>query len=264
MPALEKHVLPVYPAIAVSARVQGVVQIEARVGVNGRVADARVIRSIPLLDQAALDAVRQWQFAPRAGSQTAAVTVTFALSNAPVSEDDTPAPLLGWPPRDLALYYHFDCSGLTRTLDTTKSADGSGDMKSVPTFALSAEDKERLSLLLIQEGFFSISGATTERARNQSVRVTDAGIEVTVAAQLHPTHQFTIANQVGGVSADQPRFHHELMVRTFGVWRILKWHEPGLENDEQGREAARVGAVIRQFFRSRVVTKDAGRLADCR
>ena len=55
---------PVYPSIAQSARVQGVVIVEATIGPDGRVSDARVLRSIPLLDQAALDAVRQWVFTP--------------------------------------------------------------------------------------------------------------------------------------------------------------------------------------------------------
>jgi periplasmic protein TonB len=54
----------VYPPIAQSARVQGVVILETLIGANGRVEDARVLRSIPLLDQAALDAVRQWEFTP--------------------------------------------------------------------------------------------------------------------------------------------------------------------------------------------------------
>ena len=55
---------PVYPPIAQSARVQGVVIIEATIGPDGRVKEAKVLRSIPLLDQAALDAVKQWQFTP--------------------------------------------------------------------------------------------------------------------------------------------------------------------------------------------------------
>ena len=59
-----KHVNPVYPPIAQSARVQGIVIIEATIGPGGAVQDAKVLRSIPLLDQAALDAVRQWQFTP--------------------------------------------------------------------------------------------------------------------------------------------------------------------------------------------------------
>ena len=63
-PTKVKNVPPVYPPIAQSARVQGVVIIEAVIGPNGRVQDARVLRSIPLLDQAALDAVKQWEFTP--------------------------------------------------------------------------------------------------------------------------------------------------------------------------------------------------------
>jgi TonB family protein len=59
-----KDVKPVYPAIAQSARVSGAVTIEATIGPDGKVADAKIVRSIPLLDQAALDAVRQWEYTP--------------------------------------------------------------------------------------------------------------------------------------------------------------------------------------------------------
>ncbi|MEO8074927.1 MAG: TonB family protein [Acidobacteriota bacterium] len=63
-PAKIKDVRPVYPPIAVEAKVQGVVIIELRIEPDGHVGDARVLRSIPLLDQAALDAVMQWEFTP--------------------------------------------------------------------------------------------------------------------------------------------------------------------------------------------------------
>ena len=63
-PVKTKDVRPVYPAIAQSARVQGIVIIEATIGPTGKVTDAKVLRSIPLLDNAALDAVRQWVFTP--------------------------------------------------------------------------------------------------------------------------------------------------------------------------------------------------------
>ena len=42
-----KDVRPTYPPIAQSARVQGVVIIEATIGPTGKVQDARVLRSIP-------------------------------------------------------------------------------------------------------------------------------------------------------------------------------------------------------------------------
>ena len=55
---------PTYPPIAQSARVQGVVILEATIGPDGRVQDVRVLRSIPLLDAAAIEAVRQWEYTP--------------------------------------------------------------------------------------------------------------------------------------------------------------------------------------------------------
>ena len=63
-PTKIKDIRPVYPPIAQSARVQGVVIIEATIGADGSVQNARVLRSIPLLDAAALDAVKQWEFTP--------------------------------------------------------------------------------------------------------------------------------------------------------------------------------------------------------
>jgi protein TonB len=84
-PVKTKHVAPQYPPIAQSARVQGVVIIEATIGPTGSVQDARVLRSIPLLDAAALDAVRQWQFTPTLLNGVPVpvimtVTVQFTLS----------------------------------------------------------------------------------------------------------------------------------------------------------------------------------------
>jgi len=63
-PAKIRHVPPIYPAIAQQARVEGIVIIEAIIGADGRVQQARVLRSTPLLDDAALAAVRQWMFTP--------------------------------------------------------------------------------------------------------------------------------------------------------------------------------------------------------
>jgi TonB family protein len=63
-PTKIKDANPVYPPIAQTAGVSGAVIIEAVIDTDGRVRDARVLRSIPLLDEAALDAVRQWQYTP--------------------------------------------------------------------------------------------------------------------------------------------------------------------------------------------------------
>jgi protein TonB len=63
-PTKTRHVAPVYPTEAKEAKVTGVVILEARIEADGRVINARILRSIPPLDQAALDAVKQWEFTP--------------------------------------------------------------------------------------------------------------------------------------------------------------------------------------------------------
>jgi TonB family protein len=55
---------PVYPEAARQAGVQGVVILEALVGEDGKVQGTRILRSIPMLDNAAAVAVQQWTFAP--------------------------------------------------------------------------------------------------------------------------------------------------------------------------------------------------------
>jgi TonB family protein len=58
------NVIPVYPDDARAAHVGGVVILEITIGENGSVTNARVLRSIPMLDQAAIDAVFQWVYEP--------------------------------------------------------------------------------------------------------------------------------------------------------------------------------------------------------
>lgn len=79
-----KDVAPKYPTVALTARVEGIVIIEATIGISGRVEDARILRSVPLLDAAALDAVRQWEYSPTLLNGVpvpvlVTVTVAFAL-----------------------------------------------------------------------------------------------------------------------------------------------------------------------------------------
>jgi TonB family protein len=79
-----RHVPPAYPEVAQDARVSGVVILETLIGRDGRVMNGRILRSIPLLDQAALDAVSQWEFRPTLMNGTPVpvimtVTVNFVL-----------------------------------------------------------------------------------------------------------------------------------------------------------------------------------------
>jgi len=83
-PRLVKQVMPIYPEVARQARVEGVVVVEATTDRYGRVIDVKIIRSIPLLDQATVDAVSQWLYEPmiingRPRAVIFTVTATFTL-----------------------------------------------------------------------------------------------------------------------------------------------------------------------------------------
>ncbi len=56
--------MPAYPRLAQMAKVEGDVLIQAVIGPDGRVREARILRSISLLDEAALEAVRAWEYSP--------------------------------------------------------------------------------------------------------------------------------------------------------------------------------------------------------
>lgn len=83
-PTKVHDVLPTYPDQARAARIQGIVIIEATIDTQGEVSDARVLRGVQLLNDAALAAVRQWRFTPTLMngvpvSVVMTVTVHFAL-----------------------------------------------------------------------------------------------------------------------------------------------------------------------------------------
>jgi protein TonB len=78
------NVAPVYPQNAKAAQVEGVVIVRVLIERDGRVGDTQILRSIPLLDQAATDAVSQWTFEPTLLNGQPVpliynVTVTFTL-----------------------------------------------------------------------------------------------------------------------------------------------------------------------------------------
>ena len=55
---------PVWPEAAQRANVRGTVLVEFTITTDGSVTDARILRGIPLLNEAALDCVRQWRYEP--------------------------------------------------------------------------------------------------------------------------------------------------------------------------------------------------------
>ena len=75
---------PVYPELAKRARVSGIVLLRATVDELGLVTRVQLIRGHPLLNQSAVDALRQWKYSPTLlnGEPVpvlATVTVNFVL-----------------------------------------------------------------------------------------------------------------------------------------------------------------------------------------
>lgn len=64
LPEAVTKVTPVYPDAARKAGVEGTVMVQALVLEDGTVGDCRIVGSIPMLDEAAVAAVRQWRFKP--------------------------------------------------------------------------------------------------------------------------------------------------------------------------------------------------------
>ena len=108
-PSKLNNVAPVYPSMAKQARVEGTVILEATISPEGRVTDVKVLRGIPLLDNSAIDAVKQWHYSPTLLNGTPVpvvmtVTVNFRLngdgrSSAPAVKA-APAPEAPAPPAE--------------------------------------------------------------------------------------------------------------------------------------------------------------------
>ena len=79
-----KDVKPEFPDVAQRKRVGGAVVIQILIGPDGKVRDARILESAPDFDEAALNAVRQWEYTPSMLNGVAVpvvmtTTITFAL-----------------------------------------------------------------------------------------------------------------------------------------------------------------------------------------
>ncbi|KKT82200.1 MAG: hypothetical protein A2925_03655 [Candidatus Yanofskybacteria bacterium RIFCSPLOWO2_01_FULL_44_22] len=63
-PKLIKYIEPDYPKTATDARIEGTVIIDAIIGKDGKIRNVKIVQSVPMLDRAALEAVKQWQYTP--------------------------------------------------------------------------------------------------------------------------------------------------------------------------------------------------------
>jgi TonB family protein len=79
-PVKTKDVRPIFAPMVIASGYKGEVVLDANVDTRGKVTQVRVVKSQPMLTQAAIDAVRQWEFDPAtvpAGGSLITVTANF-------------------------------------------------------------------------------------------------------------------------------------------------------------------------------------------
>ncbi|HYN01179.1 MAG TPA: TonB family protein, partial [Vicinamibacteria bacterium] len=93
VPKKTKHVQPAYPQEALAQGVRGIVILDIVVDTQGKVESTSVVRSVPGLDEAAIAAARQWEYAPtqvdgKAVRVRITVPITFALALPQLARQD--------------------------------------------------------------------------------------------------------------------------------------------------------------------------------
>jgi TonB family protein len=78
-PEIVKEVKPSYTPEAMRARIEGSVEMQVVIDTDGSVIDARILRGLPMLNEQALIAVRQWQFKPLPQRVATNIEMTFTL-----------------------------------------------------------------------------------------------------------------------------------------------------------------------------------------
>lgn len=80
-PKRTKSLAPAYPAQAQAMGQRGIVIVQLLVGPDGKVVSAEVVRSVPPFDEAALVAVRQWEYdVTRVDGQAVSVQLTIPIT----------------------------------------------------------------------------------------------------------------------------------------------------------------------------------------
>src|SRR2546430_4550852 len=100
-----KRIQPVYPPLARQTRIQGTVRLHVIIAKDGTIKQLEIMSGHPLLQQAALDAVRQWRYQPTLlnGDPVevdTTIDVIFALNEGPRTSTESASPSTPQPPID--------------------------------------------------------------------------------------------------------------------------------------------------------------------
>jgi TonB family protein len=238
-PRLRSAVAPVYPPIARSAFISGTVIIEAIIDDTGRVSDATITRSVPLLDTAALDAVRRWQFEtppwPSRGVRFATtITVEFRLYHASAPLPSLVSASASDVPVDFAVVYSYGCP-------TGMNPGHAVSLSPAPimaTLTTATHDLRAVYLELSAAALFTRTEGLLvwDEPRGGQTTVSDKGVLRTVSE----TRPFLCSDQLGS-----PQY--ALSVRRGGKWQRL-WPpmDPKVVPTDYEKQLARTRALIQR------------------
>jgi TonB family protein len=185
---LATYVRPMYPQIAASARILGEVVLDIVVGEDGnlRAGGVRVVKSVPLLDQAAIDAVRRWRFESptvRGVPAPVSVSVTVTFQEAGPLSEPVPGIQSESLPRDFVIAFKSNCGGTLEFNSATGIYERTMGPVSVRVGAgMKPTDLEALYDVIVRSGLMA---DTTVLARWPEVsdepHISDAGIRVALS-----------------------------------------------------------------------------------
>jgi len=91
-PRAIKITKPKYPKAAFAKKIEGVVELEILIDARGKVTRTRILKSVPGLDEAALDTVAQWRFSPAIKNGHPVATIARAPVMFQIDRNLAPAP----------------------------------------------------------------------------------------------------------------------------------------------------------------------------
>jgi TonB family protein len=189
-PMKVRDVKPVYPADAMAARVRGVVIIEATIDPLGNVINTRVMRGQPLLDQAAVEAVSQWQFAPTLLNGVAVpvimtVTVNFTMDRGALGPDGQAALMPAPPPPPPPPPAGFDGQAPVRVGGNIKPPRKLRDVK--PFYPEEAKADGVQGLVIIEATIDPLGNVASARVLKSVPALDQAALEAVQQWQYDPT-----------------------------------------------------------------------------
>jgi len=181
---LATYIRPSSPQIAQMARILGEVVVNIIVGLDGRPQSVRVVQSIPLLDQAVIDAVRRWRFEPptmRGAAALVSVPVSVTFQEAGPFSGPVSGTLSESLPRDFVVAFSSNCGGGFNFNTATGYERSSGPVTVRAGVSMKQRDLEALYDVIVKSGLMA---DTASLARwpdaPEELRISDTDIRVSL------------------------------------------------------------------------------------